>query len=254
MHPVDGKRTLARWALLWSTCGLLAGRLALAQPAQLQIAWDKDLAFENDRKGYEELLTQVVGQAYGRVSGSFGKELTRLTIQVHSPAGYQSSFGPQAAAARGAHYFRGEIHVNGGARLDERFTGMLVHELVHAFLDFQGTSGRIPIWLNEGMAELHQWRALAMADLAPNQLAELKRALEEKKLTPFPAHGPLSPFQYLQSYAVVLYLDQQHGGAKLGEVLGRLLQGQSPEVVFRKVLGSDQIGLEQSFAEWIKRR
>ena len=69
-----------------------------------------------------------------------------------------------------------------------------------------------------------------------------------------PASGPLSPYQYLQSYAAVLYLEQQHGSAKLGEVLGRLLEGQSPELVYRKVLGSDQPSFESGFSEWIKHR
>ena len=171
------------------------------QAVELEISWDKDLAFESDRENYQKLLKGIVTRSYQEVSSDLGLALSNsLKVRVYTRKEYEKVFGSQLAARSGALYFRGSIHINGGNRLNDRFSGTIDHEMTHALIDCRGTSRYLPIWFNEGLAERSRWRRLQLRQLAPNQVSELKYARQQKKLIPLPSRGALTPYQYLQSY------------------------------------------------------
>jgi hypothetical protein len=247
--PSPARSTGPRLATLIAVCLLAHGSVRAEAP---RIVWDPGLAFENDRKNYEESLQKMVTAGYEGVTSFLGLSPEGLIIQVYTPKAYLERFGEDRANRTGAHYLSGAIHVNGGKRLNDRFAGLLEHELTHAVIDARSTGGRVPLWLNEGLAERFDWRRRGLTDLAPNQKVELKRAQQSGQLIPLAKSGPLSPFDYLRCYAAVLYLEKCCGPKNLAKLVRAMLDGQSLESSMRSIARSRPDVFEREFAAWVE--
>ncbi len=242
----------------WRTAIACALLLAVAAPAAadppaLEIAWDQDLAFEHDRESYQRMLSAIVQEAFRLATAETGFTLRRaLQVRVHSRAGYERAFGTGAAWNQGAHYSRGEIHVNGGNRLDDRFAGGMAHEMVHALLDHEGTAWRLPTWLNEGLAEVVGWKRMGLDDLAPNQVLELQYHGRERALVPLPVRGRPTRAGYLHCHAAVLFVEKKAGKEKLLAVVRRTLDGELFERALDRETRWSAADLEREFVDWVE--
>jgi hypothetical protein len=226
---------------------------AAADPPAPEIAWDQDLAFEHDRENYQRLLSGIVDGAWRMARAETGLAPRRAPkVRVHSRARYEGNFGTGAAWNRGAHYHRGEIHVNGGNRLDDRFAGGMAHEMVHAVLDHQGTAWRLPTWVNEGLAERVGWKRMGIEDLAPNQVLELQYHGRERVLVPLPMRGSLTRAGYLHCHAAVLFVERKAGKEKLLAVVRRTLEGEPFERALDRETRWSMADLERDFADWVE--
>jgi hypothetical protein len=232
-----------------------AGALLLAVPARaanVEISWDRDVAFEWDRDNYEKTLGAIVRSSHDEVSAWLGWPLSRpLHVHVLTRARYEAQFGSAAAGSLGAHYSGGAIWVNGGARLNGWFEGLMVHETTHAFLDDRGTGARLPTWVNEGLAERLGYRRQGQQSLTTTQVTQLEDGLEHRLLTPLPVRGQLSRFGYLQSFASILYLEQKLGKEQLLRIVRRTMEKDT----FEQALDAEarlSIGqLEEGFRYWV---
>ncbi|HEY6006392.1 MAG TPA: hypothetical protein VIV57_26165 [Anaeromyxobacter sp.] len=219
--------------------------------AEVKIAWDPDLAFEWDRKTYERTLRETVQRGFEDASAGLGLAAPPPSVHVVTRARYEARFGTADAFDQGARYERGAIWVNGGRRLDDRFAGLLVHEMTHAVLDGERTGHLLPTWVNEGLAERLSWKRRGLEDLAPNQVWELKGALGQGRLLPLPARGYLSPFGYLQAYAAVLFLERKLGRERLLAVVRRTLGGEPFERALDAEARLTLPQLERELASWV---
>ncbi len=77
---------------------------------------------------------------------------------------------------------RGQIHVNGGARIGSHFIGLMHHEMTHAVLDNRGKGRNVPTWLNEGLAEWFDYKAQGDTDLSSSNKMQLKNTERLRKL------------------------------------------------------------------------
>lgn len=245
-----------RRALARSAAALLAG-VALALPAaaaaadDLQVTWDQDLAFEWDRASYEKTLLGLVRASEAEISGWLGWRRSRpLQIRVVTRAHYEALFGA-SGWKYGAHYDGGVVHVNGGAKLNGWFAGLLTHELTHVWLDDRGTGGRLPTWLNEGLAERLGFRARGQQDLDSTQRQELEVALDQRTLLPLADGGAMTNFRYLQAFAAVLFLERKVGKEKLLAVVRRTLGQETFEQALDAELRWTPRRLEEEFAAWV---
>jgi hypothetical protein len=217
------------------------------------MSWDQDLAFDYDRENYQRMLTDIVQRGYSVVSAELGLTLHHpLKISVYTHERYEKQFGADAALTQGAHYRQGAIRVNGGSRLDDRFAGVIVHELTHAFLDYKGTGELLPIWLNEGMAERLSWKRKGLDELLPNRVMEIQYARRQGALTPLPA-SRVAKMNYLQFYAAALFIEKKVGKDKLLAVVRRTLQGESFEHALDQEVRWTIRDLEREFAAWVDR-
>jgi len=254
IHGVRSRPSRGRLLLVaLGLAGAVPAGVALG--AEVVIAWDPELAPPGDREAYERQLREIVRDAQARATAELGMELRRPpTVRVHSRAGFEREFGEDAVHVDAARYVGDVVHVNGGTRLDDRFAGLIVHEMAHAVLDGRGTAASLPRWLDEGLAERLSWKRRGMEDLAPNQVAELKQAAERRALTPLPATGALSRFGYLQAYAAVLFLDARFGRDKVLTLVRATLGGEPFDRVLRREMGLSMADLEYGFAAWVSRR
>jgi hypothetical protein len=240
-----------RWAGI--ACAVLLAVIPRAvAAAEIQISWDKDLAFEWDRANYERTLRDMVRASEGEVSSWLGWSRTRsLGIRVITPARYEAEFGSGMAWNTGAHYWNGVINVNGGARLNGWFAGMLTHEMTHAFVDDLGTGGRLPMWLNEGLAERIGYRTRGQNDLTTAQVQQLETALEQRRLVPLPAGGGMTPFRYLQAFAAVLFLEKKLGKESLLGVVRRTMKQDTFERALDAELRWTMKMVDDGFSYWV---
>ncbi len=245
---------LARFRKVLAAAGL-ATALAAASPvrgADVAIAWDPDLARPDDRAAYERTLRGMVQDARARVVAGLGMEPgPELTVKVHSRAGYERAFGADAAREDAARFVGEVVHVNGGARLDDRLAGLLVHELTHAALDAGGKARTLPRWLDEGLAERLSWQRRGQDGPTPGQAAELKQARERKELVPLPADRELDRSGYLRSWAAVVFLERRYGRDRVMATVRATLGGEPFEKALRRELSLSTGELDRDFAAWV---
>ena len=245
--PTGGPRAARALA-----AGLLVAVAARASAADVQITWDKDLAFEWDRSSYERTLREMVRQSDAEIASWFGSSRARsLEIRVMTKARYEQSFGSGMAWSTGAHYSRGVVNVNGGARLDGWFAGMLTHEMTHAQLDDLGTGGRLPMWLNEGLAERLGRRTRGENELSTTERQELEVALQQRQLVPLPAGGGMTPFRYVQAFAAVLFLEKKIGKEGLLAVVRRTMSRETFEQALDAELRWTTRNVDEGFSYWV---
>jgi hypothetical protein len=248
----DASRARVRAGSVPLVVALLVAAGGAARADELRISWEKDLAFEWDRESYEKTLRAMGGAAEAEVSAWLG--FTRahpLELRVVTRARYEAEFGSGMAWNTGAHYRGRVIHVNGGARLDGWFAGMLAHEITHAYLDALGTGHRFPDWLGEGLAERIGYRARGQHDLATAQVQQLETALEQRQLLPLPSGGGMTPFRYLQSYAAVLFLEKRLGKDTLLALVRRVMKDGTIEQALDAELRWTMRNVEEGFSYWV---
>ncbi|MBX7101235.1 MAG: hypothetical protein K1X89_26195 [Myxococcaceae bacterium] len=114
------------------------------------------------RADYEGTVQAALEHA--RVSSRSVLGVTReapTDVILYSREEFALHHGPQAALAVAGFYSQNAIRMNDSAEIDGQVRAVLVHEYTHAVIDevasFHGE--RVPVWLNEGLAEWTKWRS-----------------------------------------------------------------------------------------------
>ncbi len=236
---------LAAWAAILA---------ALSPPvptsaAPVEIAWAQELAAEHDRQHYDRELRETVASSLELASTALGlRPAGPLRGAVLTTAAYEARCGSEAAFTDGACYEAGTVFANGASRFGDRLSGIVVHAMAHAVLDYRGTANRLPMWLNEGLAERLSWRRQGLDDLAPNQREGVRSTARE--LVPLPTWGANLRFTYLQCYAAALFLERRVGRDKLLAVVRRTLDGESFERALDQETRLTPADLEREFVAW----
>ena len=229
----------------------MTGALA-AGAAEVTVSWDADLAPPSDPAAYERQLRAIVSDSRARVVAALGMEPgALLSVKVHSRSGYERRFGADAGHLDAARFVGEVVHLNGGARLDDRLAGVVVHEMVHAALDARGTASALPRWLDEGLAERLSWSRRGQGSPAANQVAELKQARERKELVPLPGTGELSRLGYLKAWAAVVFLEGRVGRERVVATVRATLGGEPFEKALRRECSMSPEELDLAFEAWV---
>jgi len=137
----------------------------------------------------------------------------------------------------------------------------LQHEAFHQFA-YKALGLKMPIWLNEGMAQLFEeaiWtgNGFLMNQVPPRRIRQLQSDIENNNLLSFRVLIHMSPekwsanlsgnpdvgsTQYNQAWAIVHYMaygDNGKNGAKLVTLLKSLEKGQDPEEAFKESFGQN---------------
>lgn len=143
------------------------------------------------------------------------------------------------------------IPVQGLTSVTPDLARVLKHELAHSFIN-QLSAGRCPQWLNEGIAQLVEPKALAngsaLAELYRTQREIPLNALEGSFIGFSPTQATLS---YAESLAAVQYISETYGMSDLQRILERMGQGSSTEAALRAILHSDYGDLELEIGKYL---
>lgn len=205
---------------------------------------------------FEQNVLRELEAAHDRLSQILDLRPTRkLDVTVWDPALFDQNFaGLFRFPAAG--FYGGTIHIRGGTAVDAALVRVLHHELLHAVLDDRAPNIVWPAWLNEGLAEWFEARAVGKRGLSAGERGALIRFAQGGGLPPLsalsePAFGGLPPssagLAYLESYAFVDHLARLDGEGALVELWQAVLRAGSVERGVRRVFHRELGELEQAF-------
>ncbi len=127
-----------------------------------------------------------------------------------------------------------------------RLPRIMAHELSHILIAEMAPAERIPVWLNEGIAEYLSGDALSLQDKIT-----IANAMQTGSIPPLETLDSLLAFQnqraqlaYAQARTAVDYFIEQHGVAKLQQLLHNIGYYPSVNDAFEQTVGYDFIDFE----------
>ncbi len=211
--------------------------------------------FSGSRRFEREILRQLEA-AYERLDRILGlRPARKLEVHIWDAAIFDERFaGLFRFPAAG--FYGGSIHVRGGTEVQPGLIRVLHHELVHAAFDAEAPRMTLPAWVNEGIAEWFEARALGKRDLSASERGVLTRvasngglfSLAELSAPSFAGFDPnAASLAYLESYAFITHLVDTYSEKKLVRFWSALLRSRSVERASRRAFGRDFEDLEQKF-------
>jgi hypothetical protein len=172
---------------------------------------------------FEQTVLAELERAYDRLDAFLGLRPPRkIHVVVYDPVIFDREFAKRFRFAV-AGFYHGVVRVRGATQVDLNLTRVLHHELVHAALHAAAPSLVLPGWLNEGLAEWFEARAIGQRHFSRGGRAILVAARRSGSLLPLsalsdPSFSRLPPdaarLAYLQSYGVVEFLVRQRSQEK----------------------------------------
>lgn len=144
------------------------------------------------------------------------------------------------------------IPVSGLTSLTPELARVLKHELSHSFIN-QISSNRCPPWLNEGIAQLLEPRALGSEGRQMAVLFKTQQYIPLNVLEGSFLHysGTQAYVAYAESLAAVSFINDAYGMGDLQKILQLLSQGSSTEAALRTTIHSDYGQLETEIAKYL---
>jgi len=144
----------------------------------------------------------------------------------------------------------GTLLVLGGGRLA---TGTASHEVTHILVHRAGDSvfGRVPSWLDEGLAEFGNVSPTVSYDVALDFGVHADKLLPITSMPSMPGDPEDVIMFYGQARSIVEYMIIQHGPGKMRELLAVLKSGKNIDDAINVVYEMDRISLENLWRAYI---
>ena len=144
--------------------------------------------------------------------------------------------------------------------MDTPLARTLHHEYVHAALAARLGRGRLPAWLNEGLAEYFE-RPFGYRGLTAGELAVLRRALESGAWIPIESlsgtalghlDGSSASLAYLEAFALIDHLVRLGGPKSLERLCEQIGRSGDIDRALRRTYRADLATLEQGLIEGLR--
>jgi tetratricopeptide (TPR) repeat protein len=146
------------------------------------------------------------------------------------------------------------VPVQGLSGVDSELSRVLRHELTHSFIQ-QKTHGRVPTWIQEGMA---QWMEGKRSDENAAVLIQIYDAGQAAPLGRLEASwmglsGDVARYSYAWALANVEYIVETQGMGDMERILDRLAAESETEAALKEVLRDDYEELMKATEEYLKK-
>ncbi len=215
------------------------------------------------RAEYEGRVVAALEEAYTHTRHILGEAREApVDVVLYTREEFRTHHGASMARVVAGLYSDQAIRINDAAELTQQTKGTLVHEYVHAAVDeFCGGGGRLPTWLNEGLAQYVEWRYLG-GDGPPVVLANhMRGAARSGRLPSLSAmaqgaliHTADPTLAYATSAMAVRELMGRGGGARLLALIRDVGQGTPFEEALRARYGMDVAKLEAEVKSSLSQR
>ncbi|MGH7254418.1 MAG: peptidase MA family metallohydrolase, partial [Nitrospirales bacterium] len=255
-HLDQATRTIVKKPGLRSYLNILSDKLKRADKAEHRFVAKSSLHFRVKFNGVEDYflwdkVLDILEEAYREIGQKFGYfPEEAITVVLHTQQTFQAATGSPAWADGLYDSALGRIQIPTQGALTNRewLRKVLRHEFVHALLHQRmGTRGRVPQWLNEGLA----------MQLAGDDWPDLDQVIDaEVTLIPlnslegswggFP--GNLATMAYLEGNSATRFLIERFGMERARAIVDTLAQGKPIGAAIKDRLFMDY----QAFQEqWI---
>lgn len=208
-------------------------------------------------RNFENQVLKTLEQAYDQLDGVLGlRPERRLDVVIHDPGLFDAEFAG-IFRFQAAGFYSGTIHVRGDTVVRAPLIRTLYHELVHAAWDAEAPNLYLPAWLNEGVAEWFEARAIGKHQLSGGEAAALGRVARQGALFSFgqlsdPSFGRMGPeaaqLAYLQSYAFIEFLAYRHGDDSIRRLCKTLMRKRDLDRALQLTFRADLGELAERFA------
>ncbi len=216
---------------------------------------DESGGFHGSRR-FEQNVLDELERAYDSLDRLLGlRPPRRIEVVIYDAGVFDAQFrGRFRFSAAG--FYHGVIRIRGATEMTVYLRRVLHHELLHAALDAAAPSLVFPGWLNEGLAEWFEARALGKRGLHGAEWQVLQNAARQGALFSYaslasPSFGHLDQqgagIAYLQSYAMIDYLTRAYGEGKLQELVDALIRSRNLDRALERVYRADLATLEARF-------
>jgi len=232
------------------------GRFNTRRSSHFILYQDVDIDRASGWKGsvqFEKAVLATLESAHGKLDQLLSLRPSRdVEVWVYDPAIFDAHFAGLVRFPL-AGFYHGAVRVRGDVRLTQRLSRVLHHELVHAAVDQASPSYRLPAWVNEGVAEWFENRAVGKRRLSPREWVGLAEASRRGAWIPTPTlvqpnFAGITPgfvgLAYLQSYASIDLLVRRGGERSLESFLHTLIRLRDPDRALRRVYRMDLAELQ----------
>ncbi len=222
------------------------GKFDQRRSAHFRLLQDVDIDRRTGRGGsrqFEQAVIEALEDAFRQVHKKLDiRPRGRVDVVVYDPAVFDGTYSDQFRFSA-VGFYNGVIHVRGDVKVDRRLVRTLHHEYFHAALDAVTARGRVPAWLNEGLAEWFENLAIGKRRLSSAEHAYLSRANRLGQWAPLsvlskPTFAGLddesATLAYLQAYAMVEHLVRHHGEDRLRSFMRQLVRGARLEWLLKR--------------------
>lgn len=198
-------------------------------------------------------ILEVLEQDYKDLFNDLGGAPRNVFVSLYTD---QAFFDVTHAPAWTAALNDGKIRIptSGVTVVTPELARVLRHELTHSFV-LEITHGRVPTWLNEGIAQLEEGRTTAEIGA---RLASLYASGHQVPLNqlegPFQGYSSAEAYvAYAESLAAAEYLRSAYGMSDLARLLKRLGESQSAESALRSTIHGGYADLENEITSYLKK-
>ncbi len=240
------------------------GRFSTRRSSHFVLYQDVDIDRASGWRGsvqFEKQVLESLESARDKLDQFLGLRPGRdVEVWVYDPVLFDARFAGRFRF-RVAGFYQGAVRVRGDVQLTRNLARVLHHELVHAAFDLAAPSLLLPAWVNEGVAEWFESRALGKPRLSPSEWAVLAEASRREAWLPIPvlrrpSFAGLPPeavgLAYLQSYASIDLLVRRRGERGLESFLDTMLRLRDPDRALRRVYRMDLAGLQETLREELR--
>lgn len=235
------------------------GKFETRTSAHFTLYQDVDIdeagGFHGSRRFEQEVLSELE-RAYESLESLLGmRPPRRLSVVIDDPRLFDQSFAG-LFRFQAAGFYSGVIRVRGDVGLTADLARVLHHELVHAALDALAPSLVVPAWVNEGLAEWFEWRAVGKRGLTSRERQVLAQIKQHDALLPLdwlslPAFSRMDQqtarIAYLQSYGMIDCLERIAGERGLARFVDELLRSRNLDRALQRTYRLDLRELESRF-------
>jgi hypothetical protein len=204
-------------------------------------------------RAFERAVLDTLEAAHQNVRDTLGVEpRNKVRVFVYEPNDFDAAFSSRFGF-RAAGFWDGAINVRGGRAIDARLVATLHHEYLHSALESVAPRDLWPAWLNEGLAEYFERRALGRDHLDAGEDARLRAAVASGAWIPLadlcgPTLAGLSQepaeLAYLESYAAVEMTFRRAGRDRVKSLVRELGRTHSLDRALQGSLRANLAGIE----------
>ena len=219
------------------------------------VAIDRTSGFHGSRR-FENQVLETLESAYDSLDDALGlRPPRRIEVRIWDPGIFDREFASLFRFSA-AGFYSGRIHVRGDTELRARLVRTLHHELVHAAWDAEAPSLLLPAWLNEGLAQWFEARAVGKRRLSPGEAGAMAQLGSQGLLDSLldattGSFAHLEPefarIAYLRSYAFIELLARRHGDDSLRRLCKTLVRKRNIDRAFSVTFGADLDELARRF-------